>query len=164
MATSWCSALPGRAFWTGLCKACPLGGDHDHNGAQDPPRDLVPFVPSKHHMSVPLEEGAKPHCVIWEVRTRLVWKSAWIWTSLWDRGTHGQDSSRTFALLKWSIVQRATTERLHHSLYDYSFIYSSVSVPPIPNFPATPGSLGLPVDSLIRSFSLSCPLSPQVFK
>ena len=44
MTTSWCLALHGRVFWTGLCKACLLD--------RDPPGELVPFVPSKHHTNI----------------------------------------------------------------------------------------------------------------
>lgn len=111
-------------------------------------------------MSVPLEERAKPHCVIWEVRTRLVWKWARIWTFSLGWRYPGLGLNQNIWLFE--MEQRATMELVHCSLYNYSFLYCSVSALPTQNFLAALGSPGFPADSLIKSFSFSSFLSSGV--
>ena len=84
MTTSWCLALHGRVFWTGLYKACLLD--------RDPLRDLVPFAPSKHHTNInQCPSGRKSKVSLCNLGNKnwISWKWAWIWTSLWAPHIHG---------------------------------------------------------------------------
>lgn len=114
-------------------------------------------------MRVHLKELAKPYVTIWEIRTRLVLEvDLNLDISLGSLYTRlGLNQNIWLA----EMIQRGQKGNNKNSMCfsNFSFVLAYWLLQfRIPQ--ASFGSLGFPGDSLRRSFSLSCPLSPQVFK